>query len=123
MNKNHITIPAKNLEKTRAFYEKLGFEEFDHWERPERNLKGIWMKNDNGFVIELNFHPSNANIKFSEVIETQHMGIEVENLEEKIKKLKEANVEVIKPITEGITVKKFAFIKDPNGFSIELLEA
>jgi hypothetical protein len=50
------------------------------------------------------------------------LGIVVSNLEEKIKELQKDGLKIIIPITKGITVKQFAFIKDPNGFSVELVE-
>ena len=117
----HIAIPVKNLEESEEFYrDYFGFQGFEKWERPEMNLKGLWAKDDEGFILELIYHPDNFKQETSVGV-LPHLGFEVENLEEKIKKL-EGEVEVIKPISKGISVKRIVFIKDPNGLAIELYE-
>ena len=118
----HFTIPVKNLEESKKFYEKLGFKKFNNWEKPEQKLKAYWIKDKFEHKIELTYHPTNKNIKFPEIVEVQHFGIEVKDLMKKVKELQNSGVEVIIPITKGVSVKQFAFIKDPNGFPIELVE-
>ncbi|NQV00396.1 MAG: VOC family protein [Parcubacteria group bacterium] len=119
---NHIAIPVKNLEESKKFYEKLGFRLYNQFEKPKENLKAYCIKNKSNFKIELIYHPENEKIKFPKLPEILHIGIEVKNLGKKLKRLKENNIKVIKPITKGVTVKHFTFIEDPNGFSVELLE-
>ena len=117
---NHLAIPAKNLDESKTFYEKLGFEIFNSWEKPEQELKGLGMKDKDNFKIELIYHPKNINIKFQDMPVLQHLGIGVVNIEEEIEKIE--NVKIIIPITKGVSVKRFAFIEDPSGFPIELVE-
>ena len=119
---NHLAIPVKDLERSKKFYEKLGFEVFNRWERPAKELKALWMKDKSGYKIELIYHPSNANLEFSKIPEAQHLCISVDNLEDMIKELQKEGMEIVIPISKGITVKQYAFIKDPNGFSVELVE-
>jgi glyoxylase I family protein len=119
---NHLAIPVKNLEESKKFYQKLGFKLFNSWEKPKQKLEAYWMQDKSGYKIELIYHPSNKNLNFPKTTEVQHLGIAVSNLKEKIKKLQKERVKMIVPTTKGITVKRFAFIKDPNGFSIELVE-
>jgi len=120
--KNHISIPVKNLEQSKNFYQRLGFEVFNSWEKPSQKLKALWMQDKSGYKIELIYHPDNKGLEFPEIIEVHHLGIAVTNLEKKIKELQKEGIELVIPTTKGITVKQFAFIKDPNGFSIELVE-
>ena len=119
---NHLAIPVKNLEESKDFYQKLGFEVFNQWEKPKQELKALWMRDRSGYKIEVIHHSTNQNLEFPKITEVLHIGIAVTNLEEKIKELQEDGVKIVVPITKGITVKQFAFIKDPNGFSIELVE-
>jgi catechol 2,3-dioxygenase-like lactoylglutathione lyase family enzyme len=119
---NHLAIPVKNLEESKKFYQKLGFEVFNQWEKPKQELKALWMSDESGYKIELIHHSTNQNLEFPKITEVLHLGIAVTNLEEKIKEFQEDGVKIVVPITKGITVKQFAFIKDPNGFSVELVE-
>ena len=119
---NHLAIPVKNLEESKNFYQKLGFEVFNSWETTNQELKALWLQDKDGYKIELIYHPTNRDLDSPKIMEVQHLGIGVKNLEDKIKELQEEGVEIVVPITKGITVKQFAFIKDPNGFSIELVE-
>ena len=80
------------------------------------------MQDKSGYKIELIYHPTNRDLDFPKVIEVQHLGIAVTNLEDKIRELQKEGIEIVVPITKGVSVKQFAFIKDPNGFSIELVE-
>ena len=119
---NHLAIPVQDLEGSRRFYEKLSFKVFNSWEKPKQELKALWMQDESGYRIELIYHPTNVDLVFSEIIEVQHLGIAVTNLEDKIRELQGEGVEIVVPITKGVSVKQFAFIKDPNGFPIELVE-
>jgi len=119
---NHLAIPVKDLEESKKFYEKLGFEVFSSWKKPNQKLKALWMQNKSGYKIELIYHPTNKDFVFPKIIEVQHLGITVIDLKEKIKEFQEYGIEIVVPITKGVSVKQFAFIKDPNGFSIELVE-
>ncbi|PIS39491.1 MAG: hypothetical protein COT33_01740 [Candidatus Nealsonbacteria bacterium CG08_land_8_20_14_0_20_38_20] len=119
---NHLAIPVKNLEESKKFYQKLGFQVFNSWEKKNQQLKALWMKDKNGYKIELIYHPTNKNLEFPKITEVQHLGIGVTNLEKKIKELQKEGIEIVVPITHGVSIKCFAFIKDPSGFSIELVE-
>jgi len=119
---NHFGIPVKDIEESKKFYQKLGFKVFNSWRKEGQKLEGLWMKNENGCKIELVYHPANKNLKFPKIPEVLHLGIEVENLTEKIKELEKENIKIVIPITKGVTVKCFAFIRDPDGFAIEFSE-
>jgi glyoxylase I family protein len=119
---NHFAIPVKDLEKSKNFYEKIGFELFKSWEKPNQQLKGAWLKDKDGYNVELIHHPTNENLTFPKIPEVLHLGIGVKNLEIELEKLQKNGAEIIIPITKGVSVKRFAFIKDPNGFPIELVE-
>jgi len=120
---NHFAIPVKDLEESKLFYKKLGFEVFGQWEKPDQNLRALKMKNKSGFYVELVYHPDNRNIRLPETAAVLHIGLDVENLETKLGDLKRKGIIPITPMTKGVSIKQFAFIKDPNGFPIELVES
>lgn len=119
---NHIAIPVKNLEKSKAFYENFGFKVFNQWEKPLQKKMAFQMKDKSNFIIELVYHPDHKHIKYSEIPRTLHVGIAVKNLSRIVNKLQKEGIKITVPITKGVSVKQFAFVKDPNGFSVELLE-
>lgn len=119
---NHLAIPVKDLEESKKFYERLGFEVFNQWEKAKQELKALWMEDKSGYKIELIYHPTNRNLDFPKIIEVHHLGIVVTNLENRLKELQKEGIEIVVPLTKGVSVKQFAFTKDPNGFPIELVE-
>ena len=119
---NHLAIPVKNLEKSRLFYERIGFEVFRQWEKPEQKMKAYWMKNKNDIRLELTYHPDNKKIIHAKIPQVFHLGIVVKNLNRMVSKLQKEGINLVVPIAKGKTVKKYTYIKDPSGFSIELLE-
>ncbi len=119
----HFAVPVKNLEKSKLFYEKLGFKVFAQWEKPNQNLKAIKMRSDEyNCHIELVHHADNDAFLLPKMVEVLHIGLQVSNIETKLKKLEGEGTIPIVPITKGVSVKQFAFLRDPNGFPIELVE-
>ena len=52
----------------------------------------------------------------------KHVAFIVENLEQAIEKAVSFGAKIVWPIQNGITIKRLAFISDPDGIPIELLE-
>jgi len=116
---NHTAIPAKDLEASRDFYTKLGLVEFRTWDKPDQQLSAIVMRHPTtGTVIELVYHPDNAKITLPSLTAVLHIGFEVADIESIFAA---GNFDIIQPITPGVSVKEFAFIRDPNGFPVELV--
>jgi catechol 2,3-dioxygenase-like lactoylglutathione lyase family enzyme len=120
---NHVAIPVQNLAESKAFYELLNFKVSTTWEKPAQELKAIVMEHSSGYRLELIEHPKNHEISFPNVLEVLHIGLEVEDLEKTVANLISQGIAPITPIIQGVSVKRFAFFKDPNGFSVELVEA
>jgi glyoxylase I family protein len=116
----HIAFPVKDLDSSVEFYVKFfGFKMVGKWER--EGISAIQLKDKNDFMLELTFSPM-AKLFSIERPETQHLGFVVEDLKTNIEYFKQEKVKIIQEIRPGITVKKFAFISDPNGLPIELVE-
>lgn len=52
----------------------------------------------------------------------KHIAFVVDNIEDIIDKALKNGAKIIWPIKRGITVKRIAFIADPNGIPVELVE-
>jgi len=112
----HFAIPVKDLEISKKFYESLGLNFVRTWEKPEQELEAVVLENDTGTRVELVYHPSNGDVLFPQIVEVLHMGLSVSSIEPLLQ-----GKEVIKAITKGVSIKEFAFIRDPNGFPVELV--
>jgi glyoxylase I family protein len=116
----HIAFPVRDLDSSVEFYVKFfGFKTVGKWERD--GISAIQLKDENDFMLELTFSPK-AKLFSKERPETQHLGFVVEDLKTNIEYFKQEDVKIIQEIRPGITVKRFAFISDPNGLPIELVE-
>jgi len=123
----HPAISVKNLEKSRKFYETV----FDltfrvAGARPELGVKFIMLQDKDGTAIEL-FEHTNPKPLTEDLMDFSNIGIKhiafiVDNLQETFDKALLNGATVIWPIQKGVTVKRLAFVKDPDGIPLELVE-
>ncbi len=123
---DHIGIAVKNLDEAITTYQKLGFKVSDIEEVPSQKVR-IAFANIGGSKIEL-LEPTSEKSSVAKFIQKKgeglhHIAIEVQNIEQKLKSLKDAGISLIdqKPRL-GVGGNKIAFIhpKSANGVLIEL---
>ncbi|MCK4359817.1 MAG: methylmalonyl-CoA epimerase [Candidatus Cloacimonetes bacterium] len=125
---DHIGIAVKNLDEAIKTYQKLGFEVSDIEEVPSQKVKVAFIEIGES-KIEL-LEPTSLESTIAKFIEKHgqgmhHLAIEVDDIEKKIKFLKDAGINLIyqtpKPGAHGI---KMTFIhpKSANGVLIELCQ-
>ena len=123
----HAAISVKDIKKSQKFYEEVFELTFKvAGERPKQGVKFIMLKDKDGRVIELFEHVSPKTLTedlmdFSQ-IGIKHIAFVVDNLEETFDKAIGHGAKVLWPIQKGVTVKKLAFVSDPDGIPIELVE-
>lgn len=116
---HHTAILAKDLNTSREFYERLGMAVLREWEKPNEQLAGVVMQHPDGMILELIHHPEFNRIVMPGLPELLHIGFSVASIPETLVKLED--VEVIRPLTPGVSVKEFCFVRDPSGFPVELV--
>lgn len=127
MRYSHTALSVKNLSKSQKFYENVFNLKFKiQAERPELGVKFIMLEDSSGAVIEL-FEHDNPTVLKEDLMNFQQVGFKhiafvVENIEEVMNKALKEGAKIIWPIKKGITVKRIAFVSDPNGLPIELVE-
>lgn len=124
-----MALSVRNLEDSLVFYKDVfGFVEINRFERENLGLKIAFMKLKNGDDLRLELVQPREPIKneddFSNlnILGLKHLCFEVENVDKKYKELKSKGYDVTEP-KEGKSIKKYLFVKDPNGFLVEICES
>ena len=123
----HTAISVNNLEESQRFYENVFNLKFQsQGERKDIKSKFISLADENHNIVELFKHenpiPLNEDLMDFQKVGIKHIAFIVNNIEEVIEKAVANGSKIIWPIQEGITIKRLAFISDPNGIPIELIE-
>lgn len=117
MKLNWVTLKVTNLEKSIDFYTKLLNLNIAARFGNEQH-KIVMLGESDGPKIELIYEPNS-------IIENPgngvSIGLEISNLDMLISKLKESGQNVIGPISPNPHIR-FFFIKDPDGYTVQLAE-
>ncbi len=117
----HTRIRVRDLERSIAFYrDVLGLEEAGAQTSPRGNRLAFMRDPDSGHEIELCFQPGEGEFRFPEDI--FHIALAVADLRETGERLNALGI----PFTDGPHFSEsgsaLAFIDDPDGYEIELLQ-
>jgi catechol 2,3-dioxygenase-like lactoylglutathione lyase family enzyme len=123
----HTALSVTSIEKSRRFYENVFKLKFRIGaERRELGVKFINLQDDCENVIELFEHndplPLGDNLMNFQRVGIKHISFIVEKLEPVIADAIRNGGSIIRKPRAGKTVKRNAFIGDPDGIPIELVE-
>lgn len=120
----HTRIRVSDLDKTIAFYEKLGFECTRRTDKsPAGNQLAFLELEGNEHFLELCYSPD-FEVKFPE--DLMHTCVGVDDISDYCSKLEGDGIEIWpdgwqeKFSVEG--AQKMAFVTDPDGYEVEILE-
>lgn len=124
---DHVSCTVKNLKESSKFYMKVfNLKIIRKWERKEWGLSAVLLGYKTDCLIELieSKNPLQSRDAPGDFhrIGIRHMAFSVPNIEETIEKVTELGGKLVRGPEEGITVKKWAFVADVNGITIELME-
>ena len=111
------------MEQSIAFYrEVLGLKFQKRREIVENNAEIAFFKDEKtGMLLELTFWKSKQDWNSGD--ELDHIAFEVPNLDEAIRAFRKQKVEIAKePFSLKGSSSRIAFIKDPNGIWLEIIE-
>lgn len=119
----HTSITVKDMDKTIKFYiDNLGLKLVNRKEIPENNAEIAFLEeNKTNFRIELTYWREKKD--YSEGDQLDHLAFEVEDIDKSIADFRQKGVKIAKePYSLSNSNKKIAFIIDPNGIWIELIQ-
>jgi len=121
MTKAHISIRVSDPEKSKQFYQKLGFELKKEIRLEKFSSTLIFMEVSSGFEVEL-VHNWGNNDKPLMKDGYLHLGLDVDDLEGFLKSIKSKGVEPLCPVNITPGGDKLCFVMDPDGYQIELVQ-
>ena len=121
----HTMVRITDPEKSRAFYEALGFEfsrDMDIVRNGEVEATNYFFSmGGNENVLELTFNHDGRTYEMGDAY--GHVAIAVDDLDETLSRLKEQGIEAEREpyrVREGGS--RLCFVRDPDGYRIELIE-
>lgn len=126
---DHYAISVSNSEKSRKFYEKLGFRVVKDYQADDGSVRILQMEKD-GFLLEMFCYPdSDPTPDFVETLNkdlhvngAKHMALAVEDPKKAAEYLlKEGLIREMPVINEGRLGRPYFFIKDPDGIFVEII--
>jgi lactoylglutathione lyase len=122
-------IRVRNMQESLDFYTKVFQMELVEKLQRTDPTKGqvVTLKSpDSNQLLELNYYEEGSEFggEYKNGEELDHLAFDVENLRDAVEELRRKGIEiVVEPFSIGASIGwKEAFVKDPNGIWIELLE-
>jgi lactoylglutathione lyase len=119
----HVSITVKDMEESIKFYSNIiGLKLVRRRTISENNAEIAFFKDEQSNVdIELTYWKNKK--EWNEGDELDHLAFSVSDLDASIKKFRDLGIEIAKePFYLKGSTTKIAFIKDPNGIWLELIE-
>jgi len=119
----HAMIRVKDIEKSLYFYQNLFNMDLNKKKRLDDCDLYFLEDKETGFQIELTYNDETPKDGYQIGTGFGHFAFGVKSMEEFTKKLKELNYEYLyEPFDLNGKGSKIAFVKDPDGYEIELIE-
>jgi lactoylglutathione lyase len=119
----HTCLNVSNLDKSIKFYsERLGLKFISRREIKQNNAEIAFLKDEDGAAIELTHWRDKKTL--TEGDNFDHIAFEVEDVEATVNELRSHGVTIaMEPFSLQGSSSKIAFIKDPDGNWLELIQA
>lgn len=116
---HHNGFIVENLEESIKKFSLLGFDVEKRFENQKEKAKASFLKLDNTSIEIWEFEDENT--EFAKIIKN-HTAFESNDVESDLQIFLNNGYSIAIPLTEGITVKKYAYLKDSKENYIEILE-
>jgi lactoylglutathione lyase len=118
----HVAIRVKDIGKSLDFYvDRLGFSEMFRLHR-DNKLWIVYLRVTDGQFIELFPEATGDKAQEETVVGLNHLCLEVTDIDKAIAEVTAKGIEIWRPKKEGADFNLQAWIKDPDGNRIELMQ-
>jgi lactoylglutathione lyase len=123
----HVSIRTSNMERSIGFYESyLGMKLVMRREIPQNNAEIAFLESENtNFKLELTWFKSQKKFEQEEYEDRMfdHLAFVTGDMDSMIEKMRVGGVTITdEPFTLGAAGSRIAFVEDPDGILIELIE-
>lgn len=126
---HHIALSISTLKRSINFYNQLGFEQVMHWQAEDQSLQIVHLRNTS-LILELFCYaqpqtaPTSSQTLAGDLqrIGCKHFGLQSDDLEASLLKLKTKGLAQDIQITQGRTGTRYFFLQDPDGIFVEIIE-
>jgi lactoylglutathione lyase len=118
----HTCYRITDIDRSVAFYEKLGFGELTRFELPDGATNVFMGLTDDGARLELTYNPGVASYEIGTGY--GHIAVTVDDMDGTLAQLAGEGIEPERPpytVREGGS--RLCFVRDPDDYRIELIEA
>lgn len=116
---DHTGMMVNDLDKSIAFYKKLGFVVENCFEIEAEKGKAVTLRYGDSELELFEFeHPATP---LAEMVKN-HIGLVSNDIEADVEIFVKNGYEIALPVSRGTVVKKKAFVKSPEGNFIEIIE-
>jgi lactoylglutathione lyase len=118
----HVAIRVADVDKSLAFYAKLGIVEMFRLHRDNGGLWLVYLRITDDQYLEV--FPEATNVEAHDPMSNglNHFCLEVADIEESLRELGELGIPLHMPLKTGADRNIQAWIKDPDGNRIELMQ-
>ena len=122
MSLHHIALIASDEDKTRRFYETLGFSGKERHERPEKHDTMLFMT-DGNLTLEIFIKADcPARPSYPEAYGLRHLALKIPDIDAVVRKLKDAGYSPEPVRHDTFSGERMTFVPDPDGLPVELHE-
>jgi glyoxylase I family protein len=127
---HHVTISARKLDESIAFYAIFGFRLGLQWEDADGSFKIAHLVHSHGYLLEIFWYAKNERLppleldigNDLEAVGVKHFAFKVRSILDVHRKLSTRDNCGITEIQHGRTGIDFFFVRDPNGIWIEIVQ-
>lgn len=122
MSLHHIALIASDEDRTRRFYETLGFSGKERHERPEKHDTMLFMT-DGDLTLEIFIKAGcPARPSYPEAYGLRHLALKIPDIDAAVRKLKDAGYAPEPVRRDTFSGERMTFVPDPDGLPVELHE-